>query len=472
MAEVVNDGNRRARLAAMAQGGTAGVEAFDAAQAAASRFQSEAVGHALSTGWHPGNRLVAQDLAGVAQSRTAPYVRDAQLGGTLAGEQVGYDRSAYDSYLRRGEEALDLRRRQMEHERTMAGYSSRLRDAEHNAKLQQLQQQASGFAGSGMDKSELEAYLRGAGMMKQDQEASRAGRQARSAQGRSDLFSRVAETMAKGARHTQNRAAMADFFERFGWDNKAAGIRREEGLGVSAKHARERLARASELDGGVMRGKASQIRERTQEQSEEAQRARARQAAIAEYVTQFAPVAVGMQDARVEGKQNEQLQILADEDRWARDAAIAAGLDPAMALGLFPSSPDDVQSRLEDLQAQRNLEQYGHEDGELGAMKDAVAEAGIREDYADLMGEGTDTRLRDAAEEVYGEANEATMTDLADLETNVVEMLSGGSTLNEAISEINLALEESGEPPLTVDQIRYLNNRFPENVQDALAGVG
>lgn len=384
MAEVINDGNRRARLAAMAQGGTAGVEAFDAAQQAASQQQQQAVQAALSTGWHPGNRLVAGELAGEARRWTAPYVRDAQLGGDLAGEQVGYDRAAYDSFLRRGEEALDLRRNAMAHERTMSSYSQRLRDAEHNAKLKSVQSSAEGFAGSGMDKTELEAYLRGAGMIAQQKEAAKSGRQAGLAGQRSDLMGKAASLVARGAQKTQAHQMTAALMDVLGQDQQARKIRRRGDLGATAGEAQKGMRAASIWDSIGWGDTANRVRSGVADESKRASDVARQQAAVQSLLTGVVPDAIGVERARAEGKQREQMRTLADEDRFAREAAIAAGIDPAMALGLFPSDPGDVAARMDDLTAQRNMEIYGHPDGELGAMKDELSDYDTQIEYQGL----------------------------------------------------------------------------------------
>lgn len=460
MGDTINDGNRRARLAAMAEGGTAGVEAFDSAQAASRRFQQEAVKSALSTGWHPGNALVAADLAGQAQGWTAPYVRDAELGSTLAGEQVGYDRQAYDSYLRRGEEALDLRRQGMAHERRMSSYSDRLRDAEHAERLRSTRSSAGGYAGTGMEKGELEAYLRGVGMMAQDREASRVGRQSAAAQRRARVIGKAAEIQERGAKRSRRAELGGDVLEGLGFKKRAERVRASAPQPAATRGETETLRKAAAGLGRLGFDRpAAAVRGVAEDQ----------RALVAAYLRGVEPLFRFEQD-RAAGKSAEQMNVLADDDRWAREAAIAGGIDPAMALGLFPSAPDDVAAKMADLEEQRNVALTGHPDGELGAMRDALSEARVREDYAELMGGGSSdpalAQYEDAAAELYGDSKPDAAEDLMYLEALVSDTIVEGSYLEDAIP---LVEEEIGRP-LTIDEIQWLGSRFPESVQDALRG--
>ena len=455
MGDTINDANRRQRLHAMASGGTAGVEAFDAAQAASQRYQQEAVQSALSTGWHPGNALVAADLAGEAQGWTAPYVRDAQLGGSLVGEQVGYDRSAYDSYLARGEEALDLRRRAMAHEQTMAGYDRRLRDAEHAEKLRSTRAGTAGYGGSGMGKEDLETYLRGVGMMAQEREAAEQGRKSRMAAQRARMIEQAAARLEEGAAKRQLPDQVRSVLARLGVVS-----------GDSASDtARKRMAVAAMLERAGMDKTAAAGRQAASEASQDAAARQKGPDLVAKYLQAVSPV-FEFESGRAAQKADEQFRVLADEDRFAREAAIAGGLDPALALGMFPSDPGDVASRMADLEEQRNIALTGHPDGELGAMEDALDRSKTEWDATALQTAQESGLSYDYVKEVADEFNLSSpeqvpqqLGKIAMMEQAVVQMMNEDDDVSVPEDAIAVLMNDP-EAGLTEADVKYLLKRF------------
>ena len=325
--QAVNDGNRRARLNAMAEGGTAGVEAYDAAQAASQQAAAQARTDTInSLAWAPHNQMAAQAFGQQVSDRVAPQLRDASLARSLAGEQVGYDQSAYGSYMRIGEEGLAARRAAMEHQRRMDSYSQRLADAEHQERLRSYAtgggSGGGGFAGTGMGKEELSAFFQGAGQIKQQQEASAAQRSASIQARHARLLERAAGILDRGTKDGDEQKRdmhTAGLLERLGWKNTA-----------------------------------TKMRDDTQDAARKRQAAR-------NVVERAAPIAADHR-GQAEDRVVDQRMAMADSARYAREAALAAGLPAEFAFGLFPDDRGDVMDALQEHDAYENYLRTGYED--------------------------------------------------------------------------------------------------------------
>jgi hypothetical protein len=166
MGEVLNDGNRRQRLEALAAGGSAGVQAYEAAQAAAQQQRSEAIQGTLAQhAWHPGNAAQADPLRELVEKRTAPFVRDAELATDLGREQVGHDAGGREGYLRLGRRDIAAMLTDWERSRELA--QQRVASASSGGGGGD---EGGGYGGSGLSRTELLDMLRGAGELGQMQE--------------------------------------------------------------------------------------------------------------------------------------------------------------------------------------------------------------------------------------------------------------------------------------------------------------
>lgn len=339
--QAVNDGNRRARLNAMAEGGTAGVEAYDAAQSAAQQHASDArTGVINSMAWAPHNQMAAQAFGQQVSDRVAPKLRDAELARSLGGEQVGFDQAAYQSYMRIGEEGLAARRSAMEHRKTMDSLSRRLQDAEHSERLRSVRSGSSGsggdagFAGSGMDKTELMALLAGAGQLKQQEVSGELSETEGRNRKQQMLAEKARDALRWRAGLGNQRAATGVKYRNLDWGGTGNAL-----MKLAAKERVKAKAAESVADKG--------------------------EAVVAR--------AAGRGDELAARRRLAE----ADDNRFAREAASAAGLSPEMAWGLFPHDESDVMDSLQDAESFENYLRTGYEGGAVEAAEEAWDESSV-----------------------------------------------------------------------------------------------
>jgi hypothetical protein len=412
---VVNDGNRKARLDAMAQGGTAGVQAFDAAQQAAHDSRAGAINDTLSEfTWHAGNSQQADPLRALIEQRTAPAVRDAELGRTLEGEQVGYEAGAREGYLKQGRQSIADMMTDWERKQALARQEAAMSVSSGGGSGGGS---GDGFAGTGYTKEELETILKGAGELAQQQEQS-------------------------GYR---NKASVAQV-----QGGAEAAIKRA--LGIAAKSPQyaslELMAETKGKVNDVQRGLEKANREYGWKQM------------------------AGRRDRRslIEELLGSATRAGFQDERFSRDAALQAGLDPLLAYGLFADDPGAEAQRMQDAMEQANLYQYGDPEGEAGLRSDAASRVRDEQtvDRAALAEQfGMSPTKANAIANTFmldpgdPEAFGAQLDVLSAIDDMVVKRRTEGATLDEIVNEM-VADTEVG---YTAEEINYVLSMYGRSME-------
>jgi hypothetical protein len=310
--------DRLARLNALASGGTAGLKAFDDAQASTLSNRQNALDRTLSVKTAGGRSAAADSaLTDVVNRYTQGYVNDAGSARANAGDQVGYDSSALDSFLANQQKSLDERRRQAMQGMDLDQTQFQAQQGAAGRKLDLLNwktaQAAQGPGFADLDQGEQDALVGGRAQELQDQDK---------------------ETAQK--EDAANAYALAA-----GWENAKLAEQRStqpvaEGEFRSAETAKAQVDEAARLKAESEAALAAFNR------AADARKSSADLAALAAdlpsgssaYGTQWAQDAIG---------------IMNNRRLYEQAAAEEFGMDPYMARGRYEDTPEARQKALNDL---------------------------------------------------------------------------------------------------------------------------
>lgn len=159
--------DRMARLNALAQGGTAGLASFDQAQQSVAANNSTAIDRTLNyngvgSGQTQGAQGAAQALVG---KYTSGYTNDAAAARSNAGDQVGYDSAALDSFLSNQQKKLDQQRSQalQNEDLSQQQLTAQLASQQRKTDYYTGQNQGSSSPLAGLSASEQKALIEGHG---------------------------------------------------------------------------------------------------------------------------------------------------------------------------------------------------------------------------------------------------------------------------------------------------------------------
>jgi hypothetical protein len=382
--------DRLARLNALASGGTAGLRAFDDAQASTLSNRQNALDRTLSVKSAGGRSAAANSaLTDVVNRYTQGYVNDAGSARSNAGDQVGYDSSALDSFLANQQKSLDERRRQAMQGMDLDQTSFQAQQDAAARKLDLLnwknEQAAQGPGFGDLSQGEQDALVAGRAQELQDQDKETAQKQdaanayalAAGWENAKLAEQRSAKPPGEGEfRSTAEAKAMAD---------EAARLKAENDAAIAAFNraadARKSNADLAALAAGLPAGSSK-------------------------YGTQQA------QDA---------FDIMNNRRLYEQAAAEEFGMDPYMARGRYEDTPEARQKALNDLvsgatydpQAEMAAMQDDNLDKALQSqlatagisyqkVKSASTDAGISTDSAvDVISSPRFAEAQEAAQEAY-----------------------------------------------------------------------
>jgi hypothetical protein len=303
--------DRLARLNAMAQGGTAGLAQFDAAQQATLANRQTALDTALSNagvlgGAPEGARNAVESLI---NRHTQGYVNDAASARSNAGQQVGYDSSALDTFLAQQQKELDEKRRQASQDMDINTQQFDMAQADRQRKTDMYTRKAD-EASTG---DPIQDWFNSLSQTEQ----------AAVVTGRAEEMQAQATQQAETAARAEGQALIAQFENAKMAENDAK--REPEGFQTAAE------------------GKAK---------TDEAARMKAESdRALAAYQADFEQNRKGnplyQTNANDRGSKQAQAawEIYLNRPQFQQEAAVEFGMPEPLARGLFPSDPAAMQER-------------------------------------------------------------------------------------------------------------------------------
>lgn len=298
--------DRMARLNALAQGGTAGLAEFDRAQQSVAQNNKSAIDQALGYGGI-GAPQGAQDAAKALIGRyTQHYTKDAATARENAGQQVGFDKSALDSFLAQQQKRLDASRSQAEQgmELDRLKFDSSMESMNRRiaaANAQRAAQEALGPL-AGLSETEVKAKITGQALREQAA-AIEAEKQRAAAEAQNNMSAQYA---LQGQRYGQ----------------MAAGRAGQPATGAAGGPSYMKPGAAKSVPGVT--------------------------------ITPQERMALSAENATT-ARQNQELYRIALA-QFQQNAAVGLGMDPDLARGLFPVDEVSMAERQRELAEADNLQ--------------------------------------------------------------------------------------------------------------------
>lgn len=395
---VVSDAQRMAQLNALASGGTAGLDAYRKAQSDITGYRNQALNNALgaqsgvgSSGFNFGfaNKDAADALGSYINQTTQPLADSATSAVSAANAQVGYDKSAIDSYLAQRQAQL--------------GENAREFNTTYQRQLAQAQQQQALYGDlAGLSDSERKAVIEGTGRNMQVQHVN-------DLQSTADQQSAKEQNVGQGRNRLRYEQAQEDLA-----DNNA-----------QAANAQQQAAAAQAVTPSITNPHPDQTAY-ARMLAEQAAGNVGRHSLQGLYADQQAQQS--LIDNYLSGYRDQQYGSMVDLPQFERQAAEKYGMNPVLAAGLYPSDTSDLLTRRRALDSYLNYDQdyqraqdRNARSDYKGALQDQIdqiaQDANMDPSEVSAIQKGANLSLEDTAKVLKGDAwaqsHEAAATALA-----------------------------------------------------------
>lgn len=493
----VKDPAGLARLQAYADGGKAGLDAWNAAQAQAAQAQQSALSSASGLARNGPAEVAA--LGKIVSDYTSPVIGAAQSGAAYAPTEAAYFSRAGQSELSRAMAELDTERKQKDQKRQLDRELAQ-QDYQFGMQKLSLDREEALAKQNAMSASEINDAVMGAAPMLQQADRQAAQQAISDAQQRFvndenakaelEVLRRSVDNLGTGNAVGGEQERITKLAQKYGLDPAALTVNPQA----------PRLSGTANLDGGSQPHRDMEIPRDAARLALGAQGAvpapapqqppdlyglsaerRAQTRALDELLanaTKSAGESGGVVNRGVEalGLVNDPTSTTLgeglryrsiDEDlgRYAREAAIAGGINPLVANGMFPSTPEAIFKQRQELdkrdqyEAQQDYKALGQEANEAGRERKVEINTAAEELGMDpgRFGEIVNgSNLPPAkAKTVLGDSES-----MSELQARVDQAIGEGKDYTEFMSEVRADLnakKNAGEMPEDMSVTDYLN---------------